>query len=348
MKKVKLTLGFVVIAGIIISILIFNKNSREAQIEKSSYENITVSVAPVNEEEFSEDLSIIGTVNANNDVSVISETQGKVLKVFVKTGDHVSEGSVIAVVDDELKKAAFTTAKVNFEKAKKDLQRIEALYNEKNVSDSDLEGARLAASAAEAQYIAANRTLNDTKIKAPISGVIADRYINLGTMVAPGTPVANIIDISRLKVRVSLPEKDVFKVKTGDRVSLKTDVYPGMVYSGSVETISSKADNGHNYPVDIVLPNNSKNPLKAGMFAQVEFQTLGKRHALTIPRASILNSIKNPQVFVVENGVAKLKDIVVGKEANHKIEVVSGLKQGERVVTSGQNNLSDNIKVNVN
>ncbi|MDP4172549.1 MAG: efflux RND transporter periplasmic adaptor subunit [Bacteroidota bacterium] len=347
-KKIRITLGFLLTIGVIISILVFNKSSREAQIERSSYENITVSVTPVSEEEFSENLSIVGTVNANNDVAVVSETQGKVLKVFVKTGDHVSEGSIIATVDDELKQASYMTAKVNLEKAKKDLKRMEALYKEKNVSDSDLEGSRLAASAAEAQFIAANRLLNDTKIKAPISGTIADRFVDKGTMLAPGTPVANIIDISKLKVKISVPEKEVFKLKTGQTVTLKSDVYPALSFSGKVETISSKADNGHNYPVEISLPNNSRTPLKAGMFVQVEFPLIGKRQTLTIPRASILNGIKNPQVFVVENGYAKLRDIVVGKEANYRIEVISGLKVGDKVVSNGQSNLSDNLKVKIN
>lgn len=345
MKNVKITLGFIAAGVIIITILFLNRSSRESQIDKAVLEDVTVSVAPAAEETVSDNLSIIGTVESNNDVMVISETQGKTLKVFIKTGDRVSEGAPIALIDDELKQAAFMTAKVNLEKARKDLQRIEALYKEKNVSDSDLENARLGATAAEAQYIAANRQLNDTKIKAPISGLIADKYINQGTMVAPGTPVANIIDISKLKVRINIPEKEVFKIRTGDVVSLKTDVYPGINFKGKIETISSKADNAHTYPVEVMVSNDSSNPLKAGMFMQADFTNLGKRQTLTIPRTAIISSIKDPRIYVVENGIARIRNIVAGKEADNKIEVLGGLRAGEKVVVNGQNNLSDNMKV---
>ncbi|MCU7514556.1 MAG: efflux RND transporter periplasmic adaptor subunit [Ignavibacteria bacterium] len=349
MKKMKVTLSLTAMIAVIIAILFMNKASRESQVEKSvTTDKITVSVEPAQEETVSDELSIVGTIQSNNDVMVVSETQGRTLKVFFKTGDYVREGTPLAQVDDELKKAAYTTAKVNFEKAKKDLQRMEALFKEKNISDSDLENARLAASAAEAQFIAAQRTLNDTKIKAPISGIIADKFINPGTMVAPGTPVANIIDISKLKVRVNVPERDVFRLKTGETAILTTDVYPGTELKGKIETISSKSDNAHTYPVEIVLPNNSRTPLKAGMFAQVRFTSITNRQSLTIQRGAIVTSIKNPKIFVVENGVAKLRDIIAGKETNRRVEVLGGLRHGENVVVSGQNNLSDNARVTIN
>ncbi|MGE5432636.1 MAG: efflux RND transporter periplasmic adaptor subunit [Syntrophomonadaceae bacterium] len=348
MKKMKLTIGFAAVIAIIIAVLFMNKASRSSQIQRSvTTDKVTVSVEPAREEIISDELSIVGTIQSNNDVMVISETQGRTLQVFIKTGDYIKEGSPIAQVDDELKKAAFMTAKVNFEKSKKDLQRMEALFKEKNISDSDLENARLAATAAEAQYIAASRTLNDTKIKAPISGIVADKFINPGTMVAPGTPVANIIDISKLKVRVNVPERDVFRLKTGEQTVLTTDVYPGTELKGRIETISSKADNAHTYPVEIIIPNSSRTPLKAGMFAQVKFTSISDRQALTIPRSAIITSIKNPRIYVVENGVAKLRDIAAGKEANRKVEVLGGLRPGENVVVSGQNNLIDNAKVTI-
>lgn len=348
MKRIKLTLAILIPVAAVIIILFMNKASRESQVEKQVLDKVNVSVVPAAATTIKDGLVIVGTVQANNDITVLSETQGRTIRVFVKTGDRVSAGSPIAQVDDELKQAAFTTAKVNYEKAKKDLQRVESLYKEKNLSESDLENARLAASAAEAQYIVAKRTLSDTKITAPISGIITDRFINTGSMVAPGTPIAGIVDISTLKVKVNLPESDVFKIRAGESVNLFTDVYPGVQFSGKIETISSKADNAHTYPVEIRLSNSGKNPLKAGMFARVEFFSVGNRTALSVPRTSIISSIRNPQVYVVENNTAKLRDIVVGKQSGNMVEVLSGLKEGESVVVNGQNNLSDNVKVIVN
>lgn len=345
MTKIKLTLGAVIVIVVITVILFMNKASREAEVEKAILENISVSVASVSLDSVKESLSIVGTVEADNDVKVISETQGKTLNVFVKVGDFVKAGTPLAEVDEELKQAAYTTAKVNFEKAKKDLQRMEALFKESNISDSDLENARLGASAAEAQYIVARRQLEDTRIKAPISGIVTDRYINVGTMVMPGSPVANIVDISKLKVRINVPENDVFKIKPGDKVVLATDVYPGEEFSGKIETISSKADDAHTYPIEVVLPNSSKSPFKAGMFVRVSFTSLGRRNTLSIPREALVGSIRDASVYVVENDIAKLRSLIIGKEFNNKLEILSGLAQGEKVIISGQNNLNDGTKV---
>lgn len=345
MTKMKLILGVAAVILAIVIILFLNKASRESQIENAVLENISVSTAQAKIDTVKESLEIIGTIFASNDVAVISETQGKTLNVFAKVGDYVKAGTVIASIDEELKLAAFTTAKVNYEKAKKDLQRVEALFKESNVSDSDMESARLGASAAEAQFIVAKRQLDDAKIKAPISGVMTDRFINIGTMVMPGSPVANIVDISRLKVKINVPEIDVFKIKPGDGVTLTTNIYPEYEFHGKVETISSKADDAHTYPVEVELPNNGKNPLKAGMFIKVNFSSLGQRNSLSIPRAALIGSIKNPKVFVVENEIAKLRTLVLGNEFNNRFEVLSGLNEGENVIISGQNNLSNGIKV---
>jgi RND family efflux transporter MFP subunit len=345
MTKLKLIAGVSIGLIIIIVILLMNKSTLQSQMNQVVLENTTVSVSPAAIDTISEDISIVGTVTADNDVAVISETQGKILNVFVKVGDFVKAGSIIAEADEELKQAAHTAAKVNYEKAKKDHQRIEALYKESNVSDSDLENARLGASAAEAQFIVARRQLDDTKIKASISGTVTDRFINVGTMIMPGSPVANIVDISKLKVKVNIPENDVFKIKTGEDAILTTVIYPGCEFKGKVETISSKADDAHTYPVEVVLPNNNEYPWKAGMFVKVTFAATGRRNALSIPRTALVGSVKNPKVYIVENETAKLKTVVLGNEFNNKYEVISGLNPGESIITSGQNNLTDGTRV---
>ena len=146
---------------------------------------------------------------------VISETIGKVTAVKADVGDHVNAGSVLVVVDDELKLAGFKAAEVNYEKAKKDLERYEALNKSKAVTDNEIEAARLGCKGAEAQYLVARRQYNDTRISSPIAGIVTSRLVDRGSMVQPGMPIANVVDISKLKVAVNVAEKDVFKLKPG-------------------------------------------------------------------------------------------------------------------------------------
>ena len=166
-------------------------------------------------------------------------------------------------------------------------------------------------------------------------------------MVQPGMVVSNVVDISKLKVRLNVAEQDAFKLKVGDPVEVSTDVYPGKTFSGRIASISAKGDESHTYPVEITLPNSKVNPLKAGMFGRVSFVSMTSSRALSIPRESLVGSIRNPQVFVIENGLAKHRDLVVGDVIGKNISVLKGLREGETVVVSGQNNLKDSVTVEV-
>jgi RND family efflux transporter MFP subunit len=307
----------------------------------------SVSVVTAAKQPVEHRISVVGTINAFNDIIVLSETQGRVVKVDVEVGQYKEAGSVLVEVDSELKHAAYEAASASYEKAKKDLDRYEALYKEHSIPEAQMDQARWAFQSAEAQYVAARRQLNDTKITTPISGIVTARFVNVGTMVmgAPqATQIANVVDISRLKVKVNVAEKDVFRLQVGEKMEVTTDVFPNTVFAGSIFSISSKGDEGHTYPVEVVL-NNPKRQLKAGMFGRVTFTPKSSSDLIVIPRESIVGSVTNAKVYVVNDNVARLRSVVVGEEVGRDIEIVSGLQEGEVVVVNGQNNLSDNVPV---
>lgn len=221
------------------------------------------------------------------------------------------------------------------------------MFKEGGVTEAQVESARLNFKSAEAQYIVARRQLRDTRITTPISGIVTDRKVDVGAMVSNGMVVANVVNISKLKLKVNVAEKDVFRLKVGEEVEVTTDVYPGVKFKGEISTISAKGDEAHTYPVEITLNNSKEYPLKAGMFGRVTFTSLSQREALVIPREALLGSVKAAQVFVAENGVAKLRRITVGREAGKYLEVIDGLREGEELIVSGQNNLRDGYAINV-
>jgi RND family efflux transporter MFP subunit len=350
MKNWKIISIAAVLVIAVVSILFINKKKMSAASVGGIKDVYYVKVEKAARKNLTESLSLVGTVTANNDVNIISETSGKVTAVFAKVGDFKQAGSILFQVDDELRKAALMSAEANYEKSKKDFERFQQLYNEKSASDSQFDQIKLALSLAEAQYIVAKRQFNDTQIKTPISGYVTARYVDIGSALqGPPQPtvVANIVDISRLKVRLNVAEKDAFTLKTNDPVSVTVDVYPGKVFKGKIESIGSKGDEAHTYPVEIIIVNERDNPLKAGMFARVEFTSLNDRNSIVIPRESLIGSIKQPRVFVVENGIAKLRDITVGKESGTMVEILQGLMVGEEVVVNGQNNIVENTQVTV-
>jgi len=347
MKKTKVIVASAAILFVVVAILLYNKSRSESESKSDFQTSIPVSVAPVTMQRPSAVLSLTGTIVANNDVSVVAETQGKVTAIRADVGDYKQTGAILIEVDDELKKASSASAEVNYEKAKKDLERYETLYKQNAATDQQLETARLAAKAAEAQYVSAHREFTDTKIKTPISGIVTARLVDVGTYVQKGIPVANVVDISRLKVKVNVAESDVFAMKPGDKVEITTDIYPGVKYDGKIKTISSKADEAHTYPVEIALNNSKTHPLKAGMFGRVSFIANAGGEVLTVPRDALVGSMKNPRVFMVSNNIARLKEIVTGSEFGTQLTVLSGLGVGETVVVNGQNNLKDSTLVTI-
>ena len=347
MQRLKYFIITFIVAGAIIALLLNNKAKMEAKSENAKIEAYPVNVVEVTKSKAQRDLEMVGTITANNDVAIVSEAQGRVTKVYAEVGDYKSAGSPLIQLDDELKLAGFKTAEVNYQKTKKDYERYQALLASKAVTDAQLESAKLAYQSAEAQYIVAKKGYEDTKITTPISGIVTSRNVDIGNYVNKNMVVAEVVDISKLKVKLNVAETDVFKLNVGDKVKISTDVYPGITFPGKIETISDKGDEAHTYPVEVIFMNSKEHPLKAGMFGKVAFNSVSKGEKLLIPRDALIGSIKNPQVFVIKNGIAKIRDLVVGSTYNNKLEVLSGLKEGERVVVNGQNNLADNYKVMV-
>ena len=120
-----------------------------------------------------------------------------------------------------------------------------------------------------------------------------------------------------------------------------------MTFEGKVSTISCKADDAHTYPIEVVLANSSQHPLKAGMFGRVSLVSVKDHESVTIPRQALVGSTKKPQVYVVDNGIARLRDIVIGAQVGTNLEVLAGVRESETIVISGQNNLKDSVAVTV-
>ncbi|MBI5325666.1 MAG: efflux RND transporter periplasmic adaptor subunit [Ignavibacteriae bacterium] len=348
MKKIILIIVMVVVVAAIVLLLMNNKATIEKRAKSTvRLDTVPVTVTKVQVSPLDESLVLVGIAMAEKEVNIVSETQGRIVALYFDVGKNVSTGSVLAKADDELKQASFNIAEANYDKAKKDLERYKVLNKEKSVNDVQLEQAIVTFKSAESQYITTKRQLEDTKIKSPISGVVTSRNVEVGTYVSTNTPIANVVQISSLKVKVNVAEKDVFKMKPGDKVIISTDVYPDVNYSGTIKNINSKADEAHTFPVEIELKNNSKYPLKAGMFVNCIFNSIKSSESRVIPRVALVGSIKSPQVYVVENSTAKLRNIVIGTVYTDVIQVLDGLQTGDNVVTSGQINLQENSTVKI-
>jgi RND family efflux transporter MFP subunit len=344
MKKIVAIIVVIGVVALIIFTLFNNRAEMKKEARLNSNRAVPVAVATVSRQELNGQLTQAGLINANSDINIVSELQGRATAVLVQEGSYVSAGSTIVKVENKVPEANFLAAQNNYQKAQKDWKRSNELHKEGLISESDLESARQTFKAAEAQFVSAQHQYNSSEITSPISGIVTSIAVDVGTMLNPGMTVANVVDISKLKVVLNVAEQDAFRLKVGDPAEVETTIYPGVKFFGKIASISVKGDAAHTYPVKILIPNNKQHPLKSGMFGQITIK-LGNQVGLAIPRTALVGSAANQQVFVVEGGKAILRDIQAGSEVGTNIVVLQGLREGEMVVVSGQQDLKDSMAV---
>jgi RND family efflux transporter MFP subunit len=321
--------------------------TRDRETGRVAATSIAVSVEAATVASVRDSLSVVALVNAWRDVDLHTETSGIVRKVNVEVGQKLKAGQPLFNVDDEVAASALRKARVNRELAHRDFERYERLHKEGAVAVSSFEAMRLKFADADADLVAARRRFDDTAIKAPFAGVVTSRLVEVGDLVQPGAKVANMVDLSKLRIRSSIPEKQVSLIAEGMPVRVTTDVWPGKVFEARVLSVSAKSSHDHTYQVESVMQNPPETPFRAGMFARTAFVGKQARQALLIPRRALAGSIATPEVFVVSGGRARLKKIVAGAEYGTRVEVLQGLAAGDRVVVSGQSDLDDGALVTV-
>lgn len=357
--KNKLFWGVVLVVSVVGAALLVGSSKKDPM--PATVPAIAVDVMPAASGTIHETVTAVGIVSAFRDAEISSETSGRVTKVAVNVGDPVREGEPLIFVDDELKAAALDQAKAqllaaetNLAKARRDYDRAETLFKSGDVADVELEGNRLAMHAADAQYKgaqaglrAAQRQYDDTRIKAPFSGQVASRSVEVGEMVGPGSHIANIIDVSSWKVKLGIPEEEIGSLRVHQCATVRLDSYRGDPIVGKVLTVGAKSETptGHTYPVEVIVNEEKAGVLKAGMFVRVEIYTGTAIDALVLSKESLVGDERDPRVFVVENGVAHLRSIRLGLRNADSVQVAAGLAKGELIVTFGQKGLKDGSAV---
>jgi RND family efflux transporter MFP subunit len=291
--------------------------------------------------------SVNGTFDPSHEITIISQTQGKIVQLNFSNGDFVKEGQVLASCDLELLDAQKDLAEANLSKSKIDLKKFEDMLKTKAATQQQIEEFKLALYKAQTDYVTVTKQIEYSIIKAPFSGYITAKHIEKGSMIMPGTPIAEMMDISTMKFIAGIAESDLVKISNNQEVKIVADIYEGFTYTGKVKNIGMKADATRRFPVEIEVHNDISKPIRSGMFGMAFFESKGTHDAMVIPRTALVGSIKDPSVFIVENDKALRRSIKVGAASEKTIEVLGGLKAGDKVVIAGQINLDDNTAVRI-
>lgn len=303
----------------------------------------------------------IGTLNPFEEVTVSAEIEGVTRSVKVEEGSQVSKGMLLAAIDDsdyslQVKRAEATLrqAEATLENTKLEFKRKDALYKEELVTKQQYDDVTTRLSLAEAEVERAKASLSlaklklsKTKIISPLACVIKEKRVSAGDFVRNGTPMFVIIQPNPLKLRFTVPEKDVGRLKTNQEVMLKVDGFAETEFKGRVNIVFPNVEEKTRTLQVEALVSNNNGLLKPGLFSKVILYTAGERDTIVVPVTALLYEAEKVRVFVTEGDRAKERVVKLGSKYGELMEIIDGVKAGEKVVFMGQQNLSEGAKVSV-
>ena len=350
-KVVRTIITVAALAGVLVLIswvLNNNKKKNEAKtaVVAESSSEVSVRVSPVQKQALALDFAANGNFAPAQQMNFAAENSGRVINVLVDEGSYVRKGQTLAVIKADVLNIDLESAQDILQNAQRDLQRFENAFQTGGVTQQQLDQARLQVENAKARVASARVRVSDANIRSSINGIVNKRYIEPGAVVAPGTQLFELVDVSRLKLNVTVNEAQVANLKLGDKVEVKASVFPDKTYGGTVSFIAPKADNSLNFPIEIEIASNPGNQLKAGMYGTAVFSFEKAAPVVLVPRSAFVGSVASNQVFVLAKGdTAQLRTVVAGRVLGEQVEILQGLNEGETVITSGQINLADGSKV---
>jgi len=335
--------------GGIYFILNKNKTNNEAITAEAAKQNafVAVRIDTARLELMNLEYVANGTFLPKQEVVVGAETAGRVVRVLVEEGAYVNAGQVLAVVEGDKLNVNVANAQANYDNAQQNLQRFESAYTTGGVTLQQLDQAKLQFETAKNNLKSSKITASDVTIKTSVSGIVNSRKIEPGTYVSAGTPAFDIVNVSSLKLRVNVDEKNVVGLRIGQSVNVSASVYPNKTFVGKITFIAPKADGSLNFPVEIEVPN-PNNELRAGMYGTATFgANAAGTNVLIVPRTAFVGSVSDNKIFVSKNGKAIETKVVSGRNFGDNIEIISGLNANDQVIISGQINLLNNTAIEV-
>ncbi len=295
---------------------------------------------------FEDNLSLSGSLEANEQIELRSEVSGIIENINFSEGSKVSKGQILFRVNDQEMRAQLAKVQTSQTLASENERRARLLLEKEAISQEeyDMAQADFQSSKAESQLIRAQ--LAKATVRAPFSGVIGLRYVSQGTYVTPATPIASLVNTDKLKITFSIPEKYASQVRVNDKITFTTsnsrEEHAATIYATepgvdvSTRTLKMRA-----------IADNKDGKLIPGIFANVMLPLSVVEEALMVPTESLIPIQNGKKIFISENGKAKEIIVETGARTESSIRVISGLKAGDTILTSGIMVLRNGTPLNI-
>ena len=284
-------------------------------------------------------------IEAFAEANVIAKVDGEVRILHVEEGDMVQKNQVLATLDGDRLRLELSESEARLRKMQRDFDRNKELLARDLISIGDFEKIRYDMEALEASYNLARLELDYTKIRAPISGVISERYIKLGNTIKTGDPVYRVTSLDPLVAYLFIPEREFRQISAGQPVLITIDALPNESVVASVTRVSPIVDpETGTFKITIEIPGTDRR-IKPGMFGRMNIVYDKHENVLQVPRSAVIETAGQASIFVVEDGVGIRKDVETGFSSGGMVESTAGLSDGEKVITVGHVGLKNDSKV---
>jgi RND family efflux transporter MFP subunit len=307
-----------------------------------------VAVVAVGSETAVRTITAVGAFEPVARVLVAAQTEGVVTAVHVREGDRVVSGQLVVELDAREIRAELAEARANLDEANASWKRVESLHDTGLAPAQELDAATAALRVSQARIDALETRLSFTRLTAPVSGVVTDRRVEVGNLASPREPLVELAAGDGLLLRVPVSELEVVHLHTGDVETVTVDALPELRLEGRIERIFPAADSVSRQVTVEVKVNQAPPAVRYGFLGRAHLVLDRIGDALVVPEPAIQRGAEGGTfVWVVENGVARMREITVGQRFDNRAVVSSGLLEGEQVVVEGVARLSDGIAVTV-
>jgi membrane fusion protein (multidrug efflux system) len=312
----------------------------------------TVSTAVAKEEKWQETVPAVGSISAVQGVRLTAEVPGTVEEIKFESGAMVAKGDLILRFDVSTEEAQLRALDAQVEWAQTNLARFKSLRNENTVSQSELDQADSDLKQKQANADAVRATIAKKVIRAPFAGKLGIRQVNVGEYLEAGKPIVSLQALAPVYADFSLPQQELARVKTGFNIRVTTDTYPDKPFHGALTAINPDLDTATRSVRLQGTCANEDQLLRPGMFARIEVLLPDEHPVLAIPATCVLSAPYGDSVYVVTpatnsaSGLTVRQQFVrVGRASGDFVSVQTGLKPGDRVVTSGIFKLRNGMSV---
>jgi membrane fusion protein (multidrug efflux system) len=305
-----------------------------------------VEVAVATSQRVSDRFEAIGTIEAIEAITVVSEIDGAIVKLPFEEGSLIRKGAIIAQIDDSQLAAELSRAEALRDQSKVNYDRVKSVVDQQAGAAQDLDDAASSLKVAEANLALARARFSKTRITAPFDGSIGARRVSVGTFIRTGQMIAELANIDEIRVNFTAPERVLPLVTRGAEVSVSTTAYAGYSLKGKIMAVEPVLDPGTRTARVVARVANTGRRFRPGMSANVSAVLSERPSAITIPNEAVFASGNQSFVFIVKpDSTASRVPVTLGTRLADVVEVVGGLQAGAQVVRAGHQKLFDGAKV---